>query len=108
MNRISLRWKIHCISRGSRRAVETQDVHCRVWWFGAYWIDPKHLVFVIAVKSDLERNKLRSNVALNQSLRELLVQFRWPDAARQHVIFDIESQETVTRETNGNWWYHYR
>jgi hypothetical protein len=108
MNRLLLRWKIHCIAHGSRQIVKAQSVRCSVWWFGAYWADPKHLVFVIAVTSDVERDMLRSNVALNRALRELLIRFSWPEFARQHVIFDIESQETVSRETNGNWWYHYK
>jgi hypothetical protein len=108
MNRLRLRWKIHRICQGIRQSVEAQGVHCSVWWFGAYWINPKHLVFVVAVKSDAERNDLRDNASLNASLNGLLSRFRWPEPARSNVIFDIESQETVTRETNGNWWYHYK
>lgn len=108
MSRFFHRWKIHRICRGIRRVVEAQDAPCWVWWFGAYWIDPRHLVVVVAVKSDAERDRLRDNAALAASLRGLLSRFRWPEDARPHVMFDIESQETVTREDQGNWWYHYK
>lgn len=41
-------------------------------------------------------------------MKTLLEKFNWPIQARANVTFDIESQETVDRENNGNWWYHYK
>lgn len=103
-----LRWKIFRLCRGARRVVEARSTKCWVWWFGAYYIDPKHLVIVVAVPTDAVRDNLRREAALGAELQELLVQVLWPESARPHVVFDIESEETVARETNGSWWYHYK
>ena len=108
MKALLLRWKIYRISQAARRLVEARGVKCNVWWFGAYYIDPKHLVFVLAVPEDLERDTLRSDAPLISALRRLLVDFSWPERARTDVSFDIESNETVQRESNGHWWHHYK
>ena len=79
-----------------------------VWSFGAYYIDPKHMVFVAGVQTDKEKEELKSNQTFQSQIRELLLDFNWPTDAREHVHFDIESQETVDRENNGNWWHHYK
>jgi hypothetical protein len=79
-----------------------------VWSFGAYYIDPKHLVFIAGVPTDKEKNELKSNQSILNQMRELLEKYNWPVEARKHIHFDIESQETVNRESNGNWWYHYK
>lgn len=103
-----LRWKIFLICRGARRIVRTKGIGCWAWWFGAYYINPKHLVVVLAVPSDSDRDRLRTDSGIVPELRHLLQRFRWPGAAQPHVVFDIESEETVKRGNNGNWWYHYK
>jgi len=107
-NPISLKWKVWRIESALRGLLLAQSVKPLVWSFGAYYIDPKHLVFVLGVKTDEERDALKSNFAFLNESRELLVRFNWPTAARDKMHFDIESQETVDRETKGNWWYHYK
>jgi hypothetical protein len=106
--KLLLRWKINRLCRGAQRIVRARGVHCWVWWFGAYYIDPRHLVIIIAVPTDAERNVLKKDPAIVQSLQALLTQISWPEQARPHVIVDIESEETVCRESDGNWWYHYK
>src|SRR5512143_2026465 len=101
--KLLLRWKIFRLCRGVREAVRVRGVKCRVWWFGAYYIDPKHLVVVVAVPTDTERDALRQDTALAPMFQELLEQVSWPLSARPYVVFDIESEETVARENNGNW-----
>jgi hypothetical protein len=108
MRHLFLRWKISRITRAARQLLLIRGVASSPWWFGAYHIDPKHLVFVLPVDSDKSRDTLKADKELLTSLRNLLVSFNWPPAARADVVFDIESAETVQRESSGNWWYHYK
>lgn len=77
-------------------------------WYGAYEIDPKYLVFWICVKSDKMKLSLKSNTALIKELRGLLIKHNYPEQARQFVSIDFESQETVDRESKGNWHQHFK
>lgn len=105
---IVLKWKIWRIETALRALVKSVGIRPTVWSFGAYYIDPKHLVFVVGVPSDKERDGLCSQVDFQNKMKEFLVKYNWPVLARAHVYFDIESQETVDRENNGNWWHHYK
>lgn len=106
--KLLLRWKIFRLCRRVRQAVQARGVNCWVWWFGAYYVDPKHLVVVAAVPTDAERNKLRKEVGLSSEFQKLLQHVAWPAQAQSHVIIEVESEETVARENNGNWWHHYK
>ncbi|WP_157671854.1 hypothetical protein [Desulfuromonas soudanensis] len=106
--KILLKWKIWRIEAAIKSLIVAEGHKPFVWSFGAYYIDPKHLVFVVGIPTDEERDKLKALDSFRSSLRELLVKYNWPQKARAHVAFDIESQETVDREDNGNWWYHYK
>lgn len=103
-----LKWKVWRIESSVKAMLRAAGMKPLVWSFGAYYIDPKHMVFVVGVRSDRERDLLRKDDAFLARLKLLLVKFNWPAAARGGVQFDVESQETVDRETNGNWWYHYK
>jgi len=106
---IFLKWKIWRIEAALRRLLKKADIISpHVWSFGAYYIDPKYLVFVVGVQTDIEKEKLQLDLDFNNKIRELLKKFNWPEEARKHVVFDIESQENVNRENDGNWWYHYK
>ena len=83
-------------------------VQPEIWSFGAYYLDPRHLVFVIAVHTDAEKERLKSDAGFQARMRELLVTYNWPAEVRALIHFDIESQETVNREDDGNWWEHYK
>lgn len=108
VNRLCLRLKISRIKWSARRVIRSRGVPCKAWWFGAYYINPKHLVFVLAVATDRERSQLRGDPEVSAELRNLLELFDWPEPARPHVIFDIESRETVVREYEGSWWHRYK
>lgn len=108
MLNILLKFKIWLITADLRKLFLAEGIQPMVWWFGAYYINPKHLVFVIGCQTDLQKDRLRANDMLTRRMRELLIRRRWPEAARPDVIFDIESQESVARESNGNWWHHYK
>jgi len=76
--------------------------------YGAYNIDPKYLVFWICVETDELKLKLKSNALLKNDLRNLLVKHNYPEQARSFVHIDFESQETVDRESGGNWYDHVK
>jgi hypothetical protein len=103
-----LKLTIWRIERGLRRMLRARGIKPLVWSFGAYYIDPKHMVFVVGVPTDDEKHALLNDTQFKADMRDLLDQYRWPEHARKFVIFDIESDETVRRETGGNWWYHYK
>ncbi|WKE65377.1 hypothetical protein PVT67_17190 [Gallaecimonas kandeliae] len=103
-----LKWKIWRIESALKNLVRAEGLKPMVWSFGAYYIDPKYLVFVVGVPTDTAKETLKSNSTFTASMKELLETFNWPIQARPEVVFDVESQETVDRENNGNWWYHYK
>jgi len=76
--------------------------------YGANDIHPRHLVFWICVESDAERDRLRSDAALLDRLKSTLGAANYPEEGRAGVHFGFESQETVDRESGGNWWHHWK
>jgi len=113
---VGLRWKRFLLGRKVRkiaRAIErcAKGAAQEPLWvthYGAFDIHPRHLVYWICVKSDTERDRLASDQALMTSLRRTLVDCDYPLEGRSEVHIGFESQETVDRESDGNWWYHWK
>ncbi|WP_131450730.1 hypothetical protein [Flavobacterium subsaxonicum] len=79
-----------------------------VMHYGAYEINPKYLVFWICIGADEDKKSLQNNVELNSRLRNLLIEHKYPAEAIGEVYIGFESQETVDRESGGNWWHHFK
>lgn len=81
-----------------------------VWvtYYGANDVHPKHLVYWICVQSDAEKRRLQNDQALYTNLRQLLTTHNYPSSGREGVRIGFESQETVDRVSNGNWWHHWK
>ena len=103
-----LKWKIWRIESALKAILKKDNIKPIIWSFGAYYIDPKHMVFVVGVPTDEEKEQLKSDQKIKDEFKSLLETYNWPIGARDHVAFDIESQETIDRESNGNWWHHYK
>ncbi len=92
------------IEKALIRAVRLRGYSCWIMRYGAYEIHPRHLVFWVCVKTDAERQALQSQSDFWIQTRELLVRYNYPPEGREGVYFGVESEETVDREANGNWW----
>ena len=90
-----------------RVSKEIEEKHW-VTHYGANDIHPKHLVYWICVQTDALKDRLDRDAALNKELRELLSEFNYPISGRNEVYIGFESQETVDRESSGNWWHHWK
>jgi hypothetical protein len=79
-----------------------------IYWYGAYDLDPKYLVYWVCVKTDNMKAKLESDRDLNSELRQLLEAHEYPIEAREFVHLGFESQETVDKKSGGNWYQHFK
>jgi hypothetical protein len=109
LRRTLLLFKIWAIKSDIRRVI-SQICREKFWvdWYGAYYIHPKHLVFWVCVQSDRMKEELEKDKHLMTRLRNLLAVHKYPEDARDHVWIGFESQETVDRESEGNWFFHFK
>lgn len=77
-------------------------------WFGAYDINPKHLVYYICVETDRTMNELQKDSDLMRKLRTVLKEVNYPPEAQDQVSIIFASQETVNRDFQGNWYYYFK
>jgi hypothetical protein len=95
-----------------RAIIDEMSSHAKekfwVTHYGANHIHPKHLVYWIVVGSDHEKRRLESDSALMTALRDLLVRYEYPIEGRAGVHIGFESQETVDRESGGNFYNHWK
>lgn len=101
--------KIQNIKQDTKALVaETCSENFWINWYGAYDVDPKYFVFWICIQSDTMKHKLESNKELMLRIRKLLEKYNYPIEARNSVHIGFESQETVDRESGGDWHIHFK
>lgn len=105
----SIKSKIYRIKKDTKKIIKAKcNEKFWIYSYGAYEIDPKHLVIWICVQTDKMKNELAVNSEVNESLRLLLEKNNYPDESRNSVFIGFESQETVDRESDGNWYHHFK
>ena len=77
----------------------------RVTSFGAIDLYPGCLAFWICVPTDAQRDALLGDPAFATRLRRIVADSGYPEDSVDRVGFASESDETVDRDWNGNW-YH--
>jgi hypothetical protein len=75
--------------------------------FGATYIDPKHLAICIAVGTDEEVENLDLQ-GVAKMVHTWLEEEGYPHEAIKHVGVRVDSQETVDRDFEGNWFHCYK
>jgi hypothetical protein len=76
--------------------------------YGAYKLDAKYLVIWVCVEEDVTKTTLESDKDLLNTLKETLIKHNYPKDAIPFVSIGFESQETVNRESNGDWYMHFK
>lgn len=72
-----------------QRLVREHCQNAKVVHFGAAYIDPRHLVFVVLTQTDDERDRLRNDTSLEPRLRATLIPNGYPEDAVSMVNFDL-------------------
>ena len=76
--------------------------------YGAFEIDPQHLVYKLCVETETERIRLVNLEPLKLQLRYILEKYDYPPHARPRVYIGFESDEAINRDSGGNPWRHWR
>ena len=106
--RLATRIAIFRLCRRARLQASDRGVKATAYWFGAYYIDPKHLAVIIRVRTDGDKAKLNNNPTFLPALKRELAAVNYPIEGREGVGFEVESYETVHREFGGSWYHRFK
>lgn len=106
---ILLWYKIRKIEKRIKKIIsEFSKEKFGVFHLGAYTIDPKCLVFIVHVESDVEKERLINSTNFMSEVKETLDIYDYPIQSRDNIVFEVESHETVNRESGGDWYLHFK
>lgn len=87
---------------------ETTQERYDVFTYGSYLFGENGLCILISVNTDKERDRLKDDAKFFRRVSSSLVLRDFPEEARSRVVVWVESQETVDRESKGDWYQHMR
>jgi hypothetical protein len=95
-------WKVR---RGVRRLIRLDFPDAHISSMGMSSIDPQYFCVLINVKTDSEKGQLLQDKELDNKIRQIALNAGYPAESVPLISFSIESQQTVDRDFNGNWFY---
>lgn len=96
--------KIRMIEKELKITVKNSYNKVHVFSFGTVDSEPKYLSIWVVTKTDKEKNIIINTLDINKKFTDILIKIECPEDAKKHITFTVESQETVDREYEGNWW----
>ncbi len=96
---------IHAAEQEVRAVVRQRGASYDIFSLGATDIDPRHLALWIITVTDAQRDVLQHDASLRRAIRTILKNNGYPADAIAQVAIVIQSEETVSRDFRGNWWY---
>lgn len=87
---------------------ETTQERYDVFTYGSYLFGENGLCILISVNTDKERDRIKADAKFFRRVSSSLVLRDFPEEARGRVVVWVESQETVDRESKGDWYQHMR
>jgi hypothetical protein len=100
---------LDAVKRDLKQAILAMGYTCdSLFYTGAYDIAPEHVFFGVHVKSDAERDRMNADAAIDKALHGLLERHGYPAHVIRIIGVRAESQETVDRDFEGDWFRAWR
>jgi hypothetical protein len=101
---VDLRPTIERIERDALAVAKARFACAKVFTIGATDIDPRYFAVWVTTDTDAQRDALANDPAFKEALVAVIQAAGYPPEAIPHVAFAFESEETVQREWDGDWW----
>ena len=80
----------------------------RLIHYGAVDIHPNNLAIWVIVQTDEVKNRMISDPDLLATCGEILAGQGYPGSSMEFIHIGVESEETINRESAGNWYLHFK